>query len=111
MMSMVEIKTAEEFEGIMGRDLAIIFKHSTQCPISASAHREVEQFLAVHRHAPVYLVDVLRSRPVSQRIEQLTKVRHESPQVIVLQKGVPVWHASHQRVIAADLEEALVDFQ
>lgn len=108
---MKELKSIEGFEELLSSELAIIFKHSTQCPISANAHKEMERFLSVHRDAPLCLVKVIESRQVSNAIAQLTHIQHESPQVIVLQRGKPVWHESHYAITAADLEQALVDFQ
>ncbi len=86
----------------------VIYKHSPICEISADALDEIHGFLA---QAPagldVRIVDVLSARPASQHIETRTGVRHESPQVLVLARGEVVWNASHRRVTAAALNEAL----
>ena len=108
---MKELMDAGELKEVLGAELAIIFKHSTQCPISANAYREVERFLEIHAHAPIYLVKVIESRQLSDTVGALTGIRHESPQVIILQHGAPVWHESHYAITAAELERALVDFQ
>jgi len=68
----------------------IIFKHSTSCGISAGVYREVQAV-----DADVNLVVVQRNRDISNAISQLTGVRHESPQAIVLLNGSPVYQASH----------------
>jgi bacillithiol system protein YtxJ len=101
---MVELRSVEEFEELLSRETAIVFKHSTQCPISAAAHAEMEE-LAGRRD--IYLVKVIESRQVSDAIERITGIRHESPQVIVLCKGKSVWHASHRDVTAEAVEQAL----
>jgi bacillithiol system protein YtxJ len=49
---------------------------------------------------PVFLVDVLSQRPLSQGVAAHLKIQHESPQAIMLRRGVPVWHASHYDVTA-----------
>ena len=49
---------------------------------------------------PVFLVDVLSQRPLSQNIAASLGIRHESPQAIVLRRGAPLWHASHYDVTA-----------
>jgi len=46
----------------------------------------------------VHLVDVLRSRALSQALSARAQVRHESPQLLVLKNGGVVWHGSHWRV-------------
>jgi bacillithiol system protein YtxJ len=76
-----------------------IFKHSTACGLSDQAHAEFRAFLA---SAPegfsYYRLDVLESRAVSDLVEDLAGVRHESPQVLVLWRSRCVWHASHRGV-------------
>lgn len=52
---------------------------------------------------PVFLVDVLSQRPLSRRIAAILGIRHESPQIIVLRRGAPLWHASHYDVTADTL--------
>jgi bacillithiol system protein YtxJ len=80
----------------------IIFKHSSTCPISAAAHREMSRVAA-----DVSLVVVQRARDLSREIESRTGLRHESPQVIVLRKGQAVWNASHFDITAGAVEQAV----
>jgi bacillithiol system protein YtxJ len=108
---MKELTTTEELNKALKEPVAILFKHSTQCPISAGAYQEMQKFTEVHPQAPVYLVKVIESRPISNEIAEFTDVKHESPQVIILEKGKPVWHKSHHDITAADLENATVDFR
>jgi len=86
----------------------VVYKHSPICELSALALDEMNAFL---HEAPsdldVRIVDVLSARPASQWIEARTGVRHESPQVLVLKDGIPVWNASHRRITAVALQEAL----
>lgn len=95
-----EIQSIEECAGLMARDLVILFKHSPTCPVSWMAHREVVKFLTGQPTAPLYLISVRQRRDVSQHIEQVTGVRHESPQVIVLRGGQVIGDASHDDVTA-----------
>ena len=88
-------------------EVAVLFKHSTRCPISVRAKGEMEEFMRQHSGVPVYLVDVLVQRPLSQRIAADVGIRHESPQVIVLQYGKPSWHASHREVTAVAISKRL----
>lgn len=80
----------------------VIFKHSLTCPISASAYEQMAQL-----DGEVALVEVQRSRELSNEIENLLGVAHESPQVIVLWKGQVVWNASHFRVTADAVAKAV----
>ena len=80
----------------------VIFKHSTTCAVSSAVYNEMEQF-----DGEVVLVEVQRARELSQQIEKRTGIRHESPQVIVLEKGNVIWNASHWRITARAVSEAV----
>ena len=80
----------------------LVFKHSTTCPISAAAYREIEGI-----DADVNLVVVQTARNISNEIASRTGIRHESPQAIVLKDGKPVYIASHYNVRAEEVTEKL----
>ena len=80
----------------------IVFKHSNACSISARASREMQKF-----DGQVNILEVQSAREVSRELANLTGVRHETPQVIVLRDGKAVWNASHFDVTAGDVAEAL----
>lgn len=80
----------------------ILFKHSTSCPISAAAYREMSQV-----KPDVSIVIVQTARDVSKEIAERTGVRHESPQAFVVRNGEVAWTASHYDVTAEAVEEAV----
>ena len=101
----IKVTGAEQFSDLLSRSQKrpiVIFKHSTTCPVSAAAYNEMEQFAG-----EVVLVEVQRARELSREIEKQTGIRHESPQVLVLENGKVVWNASHFKVKARAVEEAL----
>jgi bacillithiol system protein YtxJ len=88
-------------------DVAVLYKHSPTCGLSAMALDEVRAFADAHPDVPVYLVDVFAQRPLSNAVEESLGIRHESPQAIVFRGGAPVWHGSHRRVARAALATAV----
>lgn len=102
---MNELSTREEADALFDEGEAILFKHNTTCPISASAHQEMESFLSGNADAPVYKIDINASRDVSDHVAERTGIAHESPQVIVLRGGRPAWNASLFDITAAALRE------
>ncbi|QIY90100.1 bacillithiol system redox-active protein YtxJ [Chryseobacterium gallinarum] len=76
-----------------------IFKHSTSCFISRTVlknfEREVE---SSDQKVELYYLDLLAYRPISNKISADLDVRHESPQLIVIENGKPVNSASHQDI-------------
>lgn len=102
-----ELATTQEFDALVGQELAIVFKHSPSCPVSLYAHVEVSRFCAEQPQIPVYLVSVRRRRDVARHIAAQTGVTHESPQIIVLQRGRVVAAASHEEITADSLSSML----
>jgi len=80
----------------------ILFKHDPYCSISMFAYSQMTGLAE-----PVALINVARDRDVSMRVEAETGVRHESPQVLVLHHGKPLWAASHYDVTRAAVEHVL----
>ena len=80
----------------------IVFKHSNACPISSRAYREMEKV-----EAEVNILVVQSAREISRELANLTGVRHETPQVIVLRDGKAVWNASHFDVQAVAVTQAI----
>ena len=91
-------------EAALEADLAVIYKHSPFCPTSARAIREVQSFTQRKPEVPVYMVDVIRSRALSQRLANDLGIQHQSPQAIVVRKGQPTAHGSHYDVTVDQLE-------
>ena len=108
---MQPLTSTHDFDALRDQPLVLVYKHSTRCPISLIAYEEVAQIEDHHPDVPVYLVDVLASRPVSRYVAEQTRVIHHSPQLILLSRGEPVWAVSHFDVRAEELGgriEALV---
>lgn len=111
-MAYREITTVEEWEAALQQSNTrplVVFKHSTTCPVSANAHEEFNSYLADKPREDVdYLfVKVIQSRPVSNKIAEDTGVKHESPQIIYIDKGAKVWTASHWSVTKAHIGAVL----
>jgi thioredoxin len=85
----------------------VVFKHSPTCSISVAVKREYDAFVAAHPHVPTRMVLVQRERSLSDALADVLRIRHESPQAIVVQDGAVIWHASHRRVTAERIAQAL----
>ena len=105
--SFFKITNKNELEQLLSNSNSkpvVVFKHSTSCPISSRAYREMERL-----NGDVSLVVIQSARDISRELELVTGVRHESPQVIVLKDGKAVWSASHYDVQAGAVEKAVED--
>ena len=84
-----------------------LLKHSTRCPISAAAQAQYSRFAAAHADVECWQVLVIEQRAISNLVAEETDITHQSPQVMLLQGGKPVWSASHQSITEAALTIAL----
>jgi len=105
---MQRLNSIDEVRDLLRQPVAVIFKHSTRCSLSAAAFSEMKAFLESNPQAPVFLVDVIEDREVSAEIARITSVRHESPQVLLLKDGHAFWHASHYGVTAGAVARELL---
>ena len=93
----------------------LLFKHSYTCGISMEALDELVAHLNDRSGdrgrdtvPPQYaMVTVQTHRAVSNAIAQKLGVRHETPQALLVRDGRVVWSASHFRVTAAAVEDAI----
>ncbi|GEN65905.1 MULTISPECIES: bacillithiol system redox-active protein YtxJ [Chryseobacterium] len=76
-----------------------VFKHSTGCFISRTVLRNFEK--EVENSDPkveLYYLDLLAYRALSNKIAEILEVRHESPQLIIIENGKSVKSASHEDI-------------
>ena len=88
----------------------VLFKHSQMCGASYRAQREMEEF-ARDATPRVNRVVVQRARALSEEIEGLFGIRHQTPQVIVLFGGVSIFDTSHRGVTAEAVRAAISNLQ
>lgn len=105
--SIVALSGVDQWQEAQHQPLAVVYKHSPVCSLSAVTYQEIAKFAEQNPTIPVYFVDVIGSRAVSSRIESDLAVRHESPQVIVIAQGHACWHGSHTRVAHRSIAEAV----
>lgn len=107
-----EITSIEEWNNVYENSASrplVVFKHSTTCPVSANAYEEFNNYLDSKPREDVeyVLVKVIESRPVSNQIAEDTSVKHESPQIIYIDKKAKVWTASHWSITKAHITAVL----
>lgn len=111
----LSITSVEQLENLLRdhrkcKGLLLLFKHSTACPISASALEEVRAFC---REKPaglkVAMVLVIEHRKVSNAVAERFQVQHQSPQVLLIEGGRVKWHTSHRNITRDRLLKAVAD--
>ncbi|QHW34359.1 bacillithiol system redox-active protein YtxJ [Paenibacillus rhizovicinus] len=87
----------------------LVFKHSTQCSISSGAYDELSNWLEDAKALSLKPVMVLvpENRIAAYAIAEQLQLKHESPQLIMVDGGKVSWHASHWRITYSTLDEHL----
>lgn len=106
------LRTLESLDACLSESAArpvFIFKHSTACPISAEAYRHVAKYAAQADETlpEVYLVKVIKDRPVSNQIADQLGLQHKSPQLILVKDRKVLWSASHYGIHADAIRDAV----
>ena len=84
----------------------LIFKHSTRCAISDMALNRLERNWKSEGVAPLkmYYLDLISHRAISQRVADFFEVEHESPQVLIVKEGNPVYVRSHYAITFDEIQ-------
>ena len=92
---MPQVSSESDLDTLLQADLLVLFKHSTACPVSWAAHSQINRFRLKHPEVPVHILHVIKERATSLKLAQITGVRHESPQVIIVKDGAVLTAISH----------------
>ena len=77
----------------------MIFKHSDQCDLSATAAETIFDALdSGTTGLRLWMLTVQDDRALSNRVAEVLEIAHATPQVIVLRDGAPVEVRSHRRI-------------
>lgn len=98
------VEDLNQFVGENGKRL--LFKHSNTCPISGTAHEEFEAYVKGHE-VPAAVIVVQEDRPLSNEVAERYGIKHESPQIFLMENGEVKWHTSHWKITQASIEEAV----
>ncbi|RNA62407.1 bacillithiol system redox-active protein YtxJ [Chryseobacterium nematophagum] len=76
-----------------------LFKHSTSCFISKMVLKNFERdFESIEVDTDMYFLDLKAHRSISNKIAEEFEIRHESPQLLVLENGKVINNASHEDI-------------
>ena len=83
----------------------MIFKHRTTCSISATVLARMERHWKDEQAKEVvpYYLDLLSYRALSNQIAESYGVKHESPQVLIIENGKCIYDASHYEISFEDI--------
>ena len=82
-----------------------IFKHSTRCSISRVAQSRLSSKWDFKDDLPIYHLDLIRYRSLSNLIADKFNVQHESPQLLLIKDGKCIYHASHLAISVKEIHQ------
>ena len=83
----------------------LIFKHSTRCSVSYFAYKKLKaEWNFSEEELPLYFLDLLSYRKISDQIAVNYGVKHESPQLLFIKNGTCIGNASHSDVSVKTVE-------
>ena len=86
----------------------LIFKHSTRCSVSYFAYKKLQaEWIFSQEELPLYYLDLLAYRKISDQIAVNYGVKHESPQLLLIKNGHCIGNASHSDVSVLTVENWL----
>lgn len=81
----------------------IIFKHSSTCASSARIYDKLEKWAEEEKISmPIFIIIVQKYPALSEKIARLFDIRHESPQILILNKQKVIYTAHHDNIAIKD---------
>ena len=107
-MNFLPLQTEEELFKIKEAEgYSIIFKHNTTCPISKGVKSRLEQEGDELSSAPVYIVDLIANRAISDAVAEEFDVEHQSPQLLVIKDGACTYNEALYGITVEDTAAAI----
>ena len=103
----IDVADAEQLAGVFEQSEAkptLLFVFDPYCPTNTRAKKELDKVAE-----DIYVVNVAEQHALGTAIQLYTRVRHESPQLLILLRKSAVWHASHGNITALGVTFALAE--
>lgn len=103
-MNWTSLNKAEQLDVIKQQPgYSVIFKHSTRCSISMMAKRRFElDWDKFPTEVPLYFLDLIQYRDLSNKVSENFSVPHESPQMLLIKDGECILDQSHGEISVDD---------
>lgn len=104
-MNWIPLNSLNQLEEISTQsEPVLIFKHSTRCPVSSMAKRNIEfESILLPKNIQTYFLDLIKFRDISNQVSEIWKIKHESPQVLLIHNHKCIYTSSHNEINVADI--------
>ena len=105
---LVEINQLDELLKLSEEKPVLIFKHSTRCGTSSFALKNFQgNFDIDPNKLTLYFLDLLKYRQISTTISEHFKVRHQSPQVLIIYNREAIYNKSHGSISIGEIKKVI----
>lgn len=94
---LIDEQQLEEIKTNSSNKPQVIFKHSSRCSISSMAKSRLDRN-EFPEGIDFYFLDIINHRNISNKIANDFQVHHESPQVLLINKGACIYNESHSGI-------------
>ncbi|MFD2873148.1 bacillithiol system redox-active protein YtxJ [Mucilaginibacter ximonensis] len=107
-MTWIQLTSAQQLNELKQKPgYSLIFKHSTRCSISMMAKRRFElDWEDLPKEMPLYFLDLIQYRDLSNQVAEVFHIHHESPQLLLIKDGECILDQSHGEI---SVEDTLVE--
>lgn len=110
-MNWLELSDPTQIDQIIQHSFSkpiLIFKHSTRCSISSMVKDRLERQWKNHLdNFPIYYLDLIKFRNISNLLAEKFSVIHESPQLLIIENGECSFNWSHSEITVSVIESNL----
>ena len=109
-MNWLSFESESDLEKIIQKSFnhpVAIFKHSTRCSISSVAKMRLSSSWNFGDDIPIYYLDLLSYRSLSNLVAEKFNVSHQSPQLLIVKDGECVYHDSHLSISVNEIKRTL----
>jgi bacillithiol system protein YtxJ len=111
MLDWKDLKTSGELQTLIQKSPdtpAAIFKYSTRCRASSIVRKRLEEGWDFENgEIDIYFLDLIAHQDLSDEVAKTFGVRHESPQILVINDGQSIFDTSHGGVSVKAIKKAL----
>ena len=106
-MNWIPLQSESQLQEIIDKSTEtpqVIFKHSTRCGVSSMVKNRLEKS-EQPENVDFHYLDLIKFRDLSNQISRNFNIRHESPQVIIVKDGRPIYEENHSAIYMDDIIE------
>ena len=107
----IHLNTLTEWESLIEASKEkpiIVLKNSIACAVCSAIRTMLQKAIRNGElFTPVHMVTIQEHPEISEQIEHDTAVQHETPQVIVIRSGHPVYHRNHYDITIQDIKDSI----